>query len=78
MTPNDILSLVANLAWMGLSVYGAINPNAKWAGPAATALATVTRTPQHALGNQNKPMNRDIIKTLVIGFCALTTYISWI
>lgn len=70
MTPNDILSLIAHIAYMGLSVYAVVNPEAKWAGPAATALASVTRTPQKALG-ESKVMNTKTIKSLSVIVCAV-------
>jgi hypothetical protein len=71
MTPNDILSLVAQMGWIGLSIYGAINPAAQWIGPVATILASVTRTPQHALGG-------NVMKFIAIATCGSLSLYSLI
>lgn len=46
---KGILTNFFQLIYIGLSIYGSIDPRAKWVGPVATTLAGLTSTPQSTL-----------------------------
>lgn len=62
---GDLLSLILHLGYIGLSVYSTVEPRAQWAAPAATALASFTKTPQSAI----KDMPTNSLKMFTIIFC---------
>lgn len=65
MNFSSIFTNLLHLAYVGLSIYGTIDPRAAWVGPVVTVLASTTNTPQSTFKKGHNPL----IKGFVIIIC---------